>query len=164
MRILVVAATKHESTGEVADAIAAELESLGHDVRREPIAEAEIGDAEAVVLGSAVYMGRWMADARVFASQNTDRLAAMPVWMFSVGLAGIDADDPAKVESNIVASIAPAGAVAFSGRLDEEALGLRERSVARLTRAPKGDLRDWTAIRTWAGQIASALAAEAGAR
>lgn len=163
MRILVVAATKHASTGEVADAIATELTGRGHDVRREPITEARIGDAEAVVLGSAVYMGRWMADARMFASQNSDRLAAMPVWMFSVGLAGVDADDPAKVESNIVAAIAPVDAVGFAGRLDEAALGLRERSVVRLTKAPTGDLRDWDAIRAWAHRIDLALTRSADA-
>lgn len=164
MRILVTAATKHESTGEVADAIAAELESLGHDVRREAITEATIDDAEAVVLGSAVYMNRWMADARGFASRHVEQLTAMPLWMFSVGLAGIDADDPAKVEHNLVAELDPVDAVAFAGRLDEAVLGLRERSVVRLTGAPIGDLRDWGAVRTWARSIDAALVREAGAR
>lgn len=158
MRILVVAATKHASTGEVADAIAAELEELGHEVRREPIAGAQVADAEAVVIGSAVYMSRWMADARVFASQQMERLKSLPVWMFSVGLAGTDADDPAKVESNLVAGIGPVDAVGFAGRLDESVLALRERSVVRLTRAPMGDLRDWDAIRAWARSINSSLA------
>lgn len=160
MRILVVAATKYRSTGEIADAIAVELGSRGHDVRREPITEATIGDAQAVVLGSAVYMSRWMADARVFASQHAEQLAQLPVWMFSVGLAGIEADDPATVESSLVADIAPVGAAAFAGRLDEAVLGLRERSVVRLTRAPKGDLRDWDAVRSWAGGIDAALRAD----
>lgn len=153
MRILVVAASKHSSTAEVADTIGAELESLGHAVRREPVETAEVGDAEAVVLGSAVYMSRWMGPARDFAERNAAALAAVPTWVFSVGLAGAEADDPLRVEGKVLAAVDPVGAATFDGRLDPAALNLRERSVTRLTRAPEGDLRDWSAIRGWARTI-----------
>ncbi|HLT85346.1 MAG TPA: flavodoxin domain-containing protein [Phototrophicaceae bacterium] len=153
MRILVVAASKHSSTAEVADTIGAELESLGHAVRREPAGSAEAGDAEAVVLGSAVYMSRWMAQAREFAERNAAALAALPTWVFSVGLAGAEADDPLRIERAVLAGVDPVGATVFSGRLDPAVLNLRERSVTRLTKAPEGDLRDWTAIRAWARLI-----------
>jgi len=45
----------------------------------------------------------------------------------------------------------------FVGRLDKSALGLRERLIARLVKAPEGDFRDWDAIRGWASRIAAAL-------
>ncbi|PYF99781.1 menaquinone-dependent protoporphyrinogen oxidase [Georgenia satyanarayanai] len=153
MRILVVAASKHSSTSEVADTIGAELESLGHAVRREPAGTAEVGDAEAVVLGSAVYMSRWMGPARDFAERNAAALAAVPTWVFSVGLAGAEADDPLRIEKAVLSGVDPVGAATFDGRLDPAVLNLRERSVTRLTRAPEGDQRDWTAIRAWAGTI-----------
>jgi menaquinone-dependent protoporphyrinogen oxidase len=153
MRILVVAASKHSSTAEIADAIGSELESLGHAVRREPVGSAEVGDAEAVVLGSAVYMSRWMGPARDFAERNATALAAVPTWVFSVGLAGAEADDPLRIERSVLVGVDPVGAAAFTGRLDPEVLNLRERSVTRLTKAPEGDLRDWSAVRGWARTI-----------
>lgn len=153
MRILVVAATRHSSSVEIADAIAAELTARGHTVRREPIETAEVGDAEAVVLGSAVYMSRWMAPARDFAERNAAALAVLPTWVFSVGLAGAEADEPQRVEPRVVAAVDPVGTATFPGRLDPALLTLRERSVTRLTRAPQGDLRDWDAVRAWARRI-----------
>ncbi|WP_413450479.1 flavodoxin domain-containing protein [Georgenia phoenicis] len=163
MRILVVAASKHSSTAEVADAIGAQLESLGHAVRREPLESAEIGDAEVVVLGSAVYMSRWMAPAREFAERNAAALAAAPTWVFSVGLAGAEADDPLRIEAKVLEGVDPVGATVFNGRIDSSVLSLRERSVTRLTKAPEGDLRDWDAIRAWARSIDADLREHLGA-
>ncbi|WP_152191972.1 flavodoxin domain-containing protein [Georgenia satyanarayanai] len=157
MRILVVAASKHSSTTEVADLIGTELGSLGHDVRREPVETAETGDAEAVVLGSAVYMSRWMAPARDFAERNAAVLAAVPTWVFSVGLVGAEADDPLRIEEKVLDKVSPVGAAAFTGRLDSAILSLRERSVTRLTQAPEGDQRDWHAVRAWARSIDAEL-------
>ncbi len=157
MRILVVAASKHSSTAEIADAIAAELEGAGHAVRREPIETAQVEDAEAVVLGSAVYMSRWIAGARDFAERHAAALATLPTWVFSVGLAGAAADEPATVEARLVAAVDPVGSAVFAGRLDPAVLSLRERSVTRLTRAPEGDLRDWDDVRRWARLIDAEL-------
>ncbi|WP_324653092.1 flavodoxin domain-containing protein [Georgenia sp. H159] len=157
MDILVVAASKHSSTAEIADTIAGELESLGHVVRREPIDAAGIGGADAVVLGSAVYMSRWMAPARDFAERHRAALATLPTWVFSVGLAGAEADEPEKVEARIVEAIDPVGTATFPGRLDPTLLNLRERSVTRLTRAAEGDQRDWDAVKTWARLIDTEL-------
>lgn len=153
MRILVVAASKHSSTAEIADAIAEELEGCGHAVRREPIETADVGDAEAVVLGSAVYMSRWMGPARAFAERHTAALATLPTWVFSVGLAGFAADEPETVEPRLYAAVDPVGSSAFPGRLAPAMLSLRERSVTRLTHAPEGDQRDWDAVRQWARRI-----------
>ncbi|MFC4556411.1 flavodoxin domain-containing protein [Georgenia faecalis] len=153
MRILVVSASKHEATAEIADAIAQELAALGHTTRHEPAQSADIGDAEVVVLGSAVYMSRWMAHAREFAERHAGELAVLPTWVFSVGLAGAEADEPTTVEPKVVAAVDPVGTATFPGRIEPELLNLRERSVTRLVRAPQGDLRDWDAVRAFARRI-----------
>ena len=157
MKILVVAASKHSATAEIADAIAAELASLGHAARREPIESATTDGFDAVVLGSAVYMSRWMAPARDFADRHRAALAVLPTWVFSVGLAGAQADEPATVEAKLIRAIDPIGTQTFAGRIDPALLTLRERSVTRMVKAPQGDLRDWAAVRAWAGQIHGAL-------
>lgn len=164
MRILVVSASKHAATAEIADVIVEELQSLGHAARHEPAESAMVGDAEAVVLGSAVYMSRWMAHARDFAERYAAALAALPTWLFSVGLAGAEADEPAAIEPKLVAAVDPVGATTFAGRINPALLSLPERPVTRLVQAPQGDLRDWDAVRTFARRIDAELAEHLGAR
>jgi menaquinone-dependent protoporphyrinogen oxidase len=55
----------------------------------------------------------------------------------------------------------------FGGKLERDALSLRERALVRMVKAPYGDFRDWTAITAWAEQVAlelSELAAGDAAR
>ena len=164
MRILVVSASKHAATTEIADVIVQELQSLGHAVRHEPAESADVGDAEAVVLGSAVYMSRWLGQARDFAERHAAALAALPTWLFSVGLAGAEADEPAAVEPRLTAAVDPVGATTFAGRIDPALLSLRERSVTRLVGAPQGDQRDWDAVRGFARRVDAELAEHLTAR
>ncbi|MFL6095161.1 MAG: flavodoxin domain-containing protein, partial [Blastococcus sp.] len=63
-RVLVVVATKHGSTKEIAQAIAGELGA----VLREAEHAASPAGFDAVVVGSAVYAGRWRETARDWVS------------------------------------------------------------------------------------------------
>ena len=45
----------------------------------------------------------------------------------------------------------------FARRLDKHDLRLTERAVVKAVKAPKGDFRDWTAIRQWARHVASEI-------
>jgi menaquinone-dependent protoporphyrinogen oxidase len=113
------------------------------------------------VLGSAVYVGRWMREALSFVGANSSRLAAMPVWLFSSGPLGppghpIPSTDPADV-ADMVALTAAREHRVFGGRLDRSQLGIAERAMVRATHARYGDDRDWDAIDRFAGDIAAAL-------
>jgi menaquinone-dependent protoporphyrinogen oxidase len=57
-----------------------------------------IEEFDAVVLGSAVYMGQWMKPARELVEGSSAELAARPVWLFSSGPVG----EPAKPADNPV--------------------------------------------------------------
>jgi menaquinone-dependent protoporphyrinogen oxidase len=78
VRVLIAAASKHGSTAEVAARIAEALRtSLPGDAVVEVRSAVEVADVapyDAVVLGSAVYMGRWLDDAR----DAAQRIAAHP--------------------------------------------------------------------------------------
>ena len=78
MKILIAYASKHGSTREVADVIAAELEPSGLEVEVRPARAVEDpGAYDAVVLGAPLYMGRWHGDALSFLeprSSSTRRL------------------------------------------------------------------------------------------
>jgi menaquinone-dependent protoporphyrinogen oxidase len=67
MRVLITYATKQGSTRGITETIAATIS--GHGIAAEAIpveGVGEIGSYDAVVLGSAIYMGRWLKEATEF--------------------------------------------------------------------------------------------------
>ncbi len=85
MRVLVTSASKNGSTEEIADAIADELMAYGLDVVCRSTHDTDAADVDAVILGSAVYAGRWLRPARHFLKDQSDRHRKLPFWIFSSG-------------------------------------------------------------------------------
>src|SRR5450759_775622 len=82
LRVLLVYATRHGSTREVADAVAEELRAAGHDVDQQPAAEAPgpVG-YDAVVVGGPMIMG-WHREAVRFVAKHRKELAELPLAFF----------------------------------------------------------------------------------
>jgi menaquinone-dependent protoporphyrinogen oxidase len=162
MTVLVAAASKHEGTMGIAEAIAAELRMVGYGADVARIDDALRADRyDAVILGSAVYMGKWLPEALNFVNRNERTLREKPVWLFSSGPLGWDnpvpADGPA-VAADLIARTGARDHRVFVGKLNKHELGFMERLAVRAVKAPDGDFRDWTAIRAWAQGIGLALA------
>lgn len=161
MTVLVAAASKHGATREIADAIARSFGEAGFDVDAENVEDVtDVTGYDAVVLGSAVYMGDWLESARRFVDEHGDELAARLTWLFSSGPAG----DPPRPSTDsavnidpIAATIQPRDHRLFPGKLDKTQLSFAERAVVVAVRAAEGDFRDWDEIATWAAAIASEL-------
>ena len=161
MHALVAVASKHGGTRGIAAAIAEELRGAGIDTDLRDAGEVtDLAGYDAVVLGSGIYAGNWLPEARGFAERHRAELAKLPVWLFSSGPLG--APDP-KPHDDPKRLAAPMGGVevrdhrVFAGELDPDELGLGERLIAKVVRAPEGDFRDWDAIRGWAREIAVEL-------
>lgn len=162
MRVLVSAASRHESTTEIAHAIAAGLNARG--LHAETPALNEVGvlaGFDAVVLGSAVYFGHWLKQAREFAQTHSAALLQRPVWLFSSGPVGpperrVPAEGPTDIETIMTLSGACDHRV-FAGVLDRSRLGFAERATLRVVHPGEGDFRDWDAIEAYAAEIAAAL-------
>ena len=164
MTVLIAVASKHGSTKGIAEAIADEMRSTGIDADvRDIVDVTDVNRYDAVVLGSAVYMGRWMQEAQRFVETHHEAIAAVPVWLFSSGPLGADepkpVGDPQGIDQ-IVAATRARGHRTFAGRLESSELGLGERLIVKAVRAPAGDFRDWDAIRGWAREIGEALRRE----
>jgi menaquinone-dependent protoporphyrinogen oxidase len=163
--VLVTSASKHGATLDITDVIAGVLSRRGLDVIDKPLDEVRGLDGyDAAVIGSAVYVGRWMSEATSLVKHHAEQLRAMPVWLFSSGPLGnppLPAADPVEV-AELVEAIAARGHRVFAGRLDPSHLGLGEKLIVRMVRAPSGDYRDFTAVEAWAHEIADALLADAG--
>jgi menaquinone-dependent protoporphyrinogen oxidase len=164
MHVLITAATRHDATREIAEAIASGLVERGVDAEACPVTEVmDLAAYDAVVLGSAVYMGRWLKPARRFAEHNATALASRPVWLFSSGPLGpadrlVPEGEPADTGELMTLTGARSHRV-FAGRLERDGLGIAEKAATRAVHAPEGDCRDWDAIDAFAGEIAAQLSA-----
>ena len=160
--VLVTAASRHAATREIAEAIAAGLVRRGIDAQAVAVEDVhELDEYSAVVLGSAVYLGRWLRPAMTFAAGNAALLQTMPVWLFSSGPLGprehpLPATGPADVEEMMTLTGARMHRL-FRGRLDRDSLGHAERIAVRAVHAPLGDGRDWREIDEFAADIAGVL-------
>jgi menaquinone-dependent protoporphyrinogen oxidase len=163
MKVLVAVASKHGATQEIAEAIGRGLGERGLDAEVKPVDDVvDVARYEAIVLGSAVYMGQWLEPARFFVDEHHDELAAKPTWLFSSGPIG-DPPKPTEGEAVRIGPIVEATHARehrlFAGKLDKGKLGFGERAMVRAFRAPEGDFRNWDEIAAWAGEIARALPA-----
>lgn len=152
--VLVAYATKRESTHEVADAVAATLRELDHAVEVRPAAEVtSLSSYGAVVIGGALYMGRWHHDARHFLSRHREALTHLPVAVFAMGPRTTAPADIEGSRRQLDAAFAkepglePVSVAIFGGVIDPAKLRFPFRNIGAT------DARDWDAIRSWADTV-----------
>jgi menaquinone-dependent protoporphyrinogen oxidase len=169
MRVLVTYASRHGATAGIAEEIGAVLrdEPEGDQSRRVDVLSLEevddVGGYDAVVVGSAIYLGRWMKEARVFLHDNRSVLRARRVWLFSSGPIGHSAgpEQDAEDTEELIDLVQARGYRSFAGRLRQADLDHDEWATVRQVHAEEGDYRDWTQIKLWAEEVADALGAPA---
>jgi menaquinone-dependent protoporphyrinogen oxidase len=167
-QVLVAYATKHDATAEIAEKIGEVLRQAGLPTDVLPAEDVDDPSAfKAVVLGSAVYIGKWRKEAVKFLKTNEKTLAERPVWLFSSGPAG--EGDPVELldgwrfpeaQQEIADRIRPRDIAVFHGMLDVKKLNPVEKWMIKNVKSPVGDFRDWGAITDWATAIADALKEE----
>lgn len=164
MKVLVTAASKYGATMEIAEAIGEAMRDGGVDVTVAPVAQVTAIDGyDALVVGSAVYVGQWLKPARAFVELHAEALRARPVWLFSSGPLGFPPKPEAfPAEAELVAATGARGHMLFAGRIDTSRLNLAEKALVAALRAPEGDFRNWGEIRRWAHSISASLRAGAG--
>ena len=153
--VLIAYASRLGSTQEIATVIADELRQTDHTVTVAPCATAPGAEAfDAVLIGSALYTGRWLGDATRYLRRQSPHLVDRPTFLFQSGPCGDQQDRPdhPSVPRAVRATVRRLGLaepVTFAGRLDPTMItGRLSRWMASL--APAGDFRDWEAIRAWA--------------
>jgi menaquinone-dependent protoporphyrinogen oxidase len=158
-KLLVTYASKYGSTGGVADAIGKEL--CSKDVATDVVLiknASNVGSYQGVVIGSAIYMGKWMAEAVDFVKKNQDILSQIPVAYFLVCMTLSQPTEKNRAEVlsymdsilEAVPKIKPVNIGTFAGALDYKNLSWLNKKIVKSKGALEGDFRDWNAIRTWA--------------
>lgn len=165
VRVLVAYATKYGATKEIAEKIGQVLRQEGLSADVQPVERVkDLSPYKTIVVGSAVFVGRWRKNAVNFLKANQKTLAERMVWLFSSGPTG--EGDPVELANGwhfpvavqpIADFIHPRDITLFHGSVELNKLNPLHKWMINKVKAPKGDFRDWEAITSWATSIADAL-------
>ena len=163
-RILVAYATRYGSTADVAEAIGDELRKAGETVDVRPFTDiADLSPYRAAVIGSPIYMGKWLPESQVFIEKNQQFLRTIPVAYFAVGLTVKEGTPELirKAEASmdqVRLLVNPVEVGVFPGKLETGRLTIADRAIVKLIRAEAGDFRDLAAVRAWAQAVREKIA------
>jgi menaquinone-dependent protoporphyrinogen oxidase len=164
MKILVTYATRAGSTCEVAEYVAEVLRATGAIVDVKYVtAVHEVQGYDAVVVGSAIRMGRWLPEAVEFVQANREPLSHIPTAYFVVS--GLLRNDIPDIRRKVLAyldpvckMVEPTSIGLFAGKIGYSSIGGFDRSIVDAVSSSEGDWRNWEAIRGWALGLQSILA------
>ena len=160
MRVLVSVASRHGGTLDMGTAVADVLRESGLEVDEVSPDDVEhVDQYDAVVLGSAVYVGRMALGMRDLVDRQAGQLRGRPVWMFWSGPVG---DTPGAGQTpddvtSVASAVSARDVRMFAGRLERDELNISERALVALVHAEQGDFRDLDEVREWAAGIATEL-------
>jgi menaquinone-dependent protoporphyrinogen oxidase len=170
-RVLVAYASMHGSTGKVAQTIGKTICGYGAAADIRLITNVNtLTLYDAVIVGSAVRTDKWLAEAIHFVEINRKALSQVPVAYFltCLTLARPSEENLRRARSYMdpildgVSEVKPVNMGLFAGVLDYSKYSAGMGAVMRYKMWSKGveegDYRDWDAIKSWAGRVASSIA------
>jgi menaquinone-dependent protoporphyrinogen oxidase len=156
--VLVVYASKHGSTEQVARKVAEKLRDAGYTTRVEQArAIKDLESCRAVVVGGSIYMGRWHHGARTFLRRHRKALRMLPFAVFALGpgenTEKAFADSRAQLDHALArfGDLEPRAVAVFGGVIEPRSFHFP------LNHLKERDLRDWDEIRAWARSLPAEL-------
>ena len=160
--VLVAYATRYGSTQEVAEAVAATLCGRGLAVDIQPVRNVQALDQyRAIVLGAPLYTFHWHKDALHFLARHKAALTQRPVAVFALGPFHAEEKEFQGAREQLDKELAqfpwltPQAIAIFGGKFDPQKLTFPHNMIPALKNMPASDVRDWTAIRAWANDLAA---------
>jgi menaquinone-dependent protoporphyrinogen oxidase len=155
-KILITYASKRGSTGEVAEAIGKTMARIGARVDLLPLKKVTgLSGYQAVLIGSAIRVAKWLPEAVDFVSENRAALQRVPTAYFTVCMT-LAEDTPANQTraagflEPVRTMLAPVAEGYFAGKVDPKTLSFLENTMLKAKNVPQGDFRDWSKITSWA--------------
>jgi menaquinone-dependent protoporphyrinogen oxidase len=166
--ILIAYATRYGSTQEVADAVGAILRERGFAMEVRRAREVRSLDGfSGVVLGSPLYIGSLLREARKFLKRHRTALSQMPVVIFALGpVSGGKELGGSRTQLAVALAklpwLTPVATEVFVGKYDPAQLRFPDSLLAALPASPlhgqpAHDGRDWAAIRAWGDTLPATL-------
>jgi len=172
LKVLVAYASKYGSTKRIAEFIGEKLRNSEMNVDvKDVISTGDLAGYDAFVVGSALFMGHWMKEAKGFLSKNRAVLTSKPTWIFSSGPTGTKSTDkkgrdllevsgPTELDE-LRSWVHPREHKVFFGAFFADRLKGTAALFARMIpKDEEGDFRNWPVIESWASSIAQELATE----
>lgn len=160
--VLVGYATRNGSTQEVAETVAATLRDGGLEADVQPMRNVKtLAGYRLLVLGAPLYMFHWHKDALGFLSKHHAALNELPVAIFALGPFHDEEKEWEGVRAQLDKELAkfpwftPVAHEVFGGKFDPAKLRFPLNLVPAMKKMPASDVRDWTAIRAWARDLAA---------
>ena len=163
-KILVGFATRSGSTQEVAETVAASFRDGGQEVDLQPMRNVRsLNGYGSVVLGAPLYMFHWHKDALAFLPRHREALKKLSVAVFALGPFHDEEQEWHDIRAQLDKELAkfpwfaPVARQVFGGKFDPEKLRFPLNLLPAMKKIPASDIRDWTAIRKWATDLATKL-------
>lgn len=161
MAVLVTYSSKMGGTRTLAEAVAT---GLGDGAVVCPADGVDGVDGyDAVVVGGALYAGRWPKTGRRFVKRNAGALRRKPVWFFSSGPLDESAHEhpiePTQPVRKLMERAGARGHVTFGGALPADARGFPAEVMAK---EHSGDWRHPEDAEAWGRELANELAGDGG--
>lgn len=159
IRVLIAYGSKMGGTEGLADMLAAELVAQGipTDVRAADSVDTLVG-YDAVIVGGALYAGRWHRAARRFVKRRQNELRKRQVFMFSSGPLDDSAAEkeipPTRQVQRLIERVGAREHKTFGGWLPADAKGLAASAMAK---KHAGDWRNPELVEAWADHLAETL-------
>ncbi|MET9111537.1 flavodoxin domain-containing protein [Streptomyces zhihengii] len=159
-RVLVAYGSRHGATAGIADEIGRTLREDGFDAVVLPAdTVTDVSGYQGVVLGGALYAGRWNGKARRCARRNAELLREKPLWLFSSGPVDDSAEQhdipPVHGVARRMKNLGAREHVTFGGAVTGDTAGSIARSMVRHGKG--GDFRNPARIQAWAHHIGTEL-------
>jgi menaquinone-dependent protoporphyrinogen oxidase len=158
--ILVVYGTWAGSTAEVADVIGKTLAEGGAKVDVRPVESVKsLAGYHAVVIGSAIRVGKVKPEVLDFVKKHKTELEGVPTAYFVVCMTMKDdtPDNRKTVDAYLDPLrelVKPNDVGLFAGKMDYSKLGFFARiAVKYFVKVPEGDFRDWNTITAWSKAV-----------
>jgi menaquinone-dependent protoporphyrinogen oxidase len=163
MRFLVTYGSARGGTQGLASMIAQAIRDQGFTAEVLPSSQVgRLADYDAVIVGGALYAGRWHKAARRFVRRHGAELRQMPVYLFSSGPLDDSASrtdiPPVAGVKRLMTQVGARGHITFGGRLAPDAKGFPARQMARKL---SGDWRDLREVGAWTHDVIGEVAASA---
>jgi menaquinone-dependent protoporphyrinogen oxidase len=174
-KILVTYASRTGTTAEIANLIRIILAKNGAEVDVLPVQEVkDLSPYQGVVAGSAIRAARWLPEAVQFVRAHQSMLRHKPFAMYTVCIT-LAMQNGEKYRNAVREWTAPVRTIVpplseglFAGMIDFKRLPfnwetLKLRATVGMGIFPRGDQRDWNAVRAWAESLQPLLLVPAGA-
>ena len=158
-KILITFATRYGSTKEVAEVIADKIRDRGIEAEISNIIDiSSLEGYDAVIIGSPIYMGKWLKEGLYFIQQFHESLKRVPVALFSVGITLKDRNEKniktaEKSFDALLPYINPVITGVFAGKIDKSNMNFADRAILKLVKAEDGNFLNPDEISVWTANL-----------